>query len=845
MGQDTTGTYLTTTAAAEGRMPGFQFYVDWAEYGFVADGDLDHWTDESGHVLEMRGDMQGVNWQKSLAAVGSGVVSSAYVTLGNEDFRFSPSNESSPLRYDSGSTGTNLIANSSFEGAGAGGVDVFAVWHEAAGDGAVTDELVLFYTLAHACKLTCGASNNTNVHQHETGIIPGIKYSCRLFTRVAAGDSAGRYSVYDVTNGADIIASTAAGADGSVVYTPVSFQFVAPAGCTEIALYLYPSAANGDIAYFDSVRVANVDYLGNGAIHFKRAVIRCGFYSDTNPILNPGFETAGAAPPVFASWTDTVGAGAIADGTPVYRGGAHSCMLTCGAGPTTSVHQHIAVAPGNVYSLSFYECTPFGDNPGRYSVYDDTGLADIIAVTNCAASAGPVFGLNTATFTAPAGCLSVSLFFYPSATNTDVAYFDDVSMTAWEYTRQMTGYIVAARENYQARTVELEIRDRGADLARAKLSTGPGPVPYTRVYRDHTAHDYLDHLVAQWLATTPGKDAVGACDFDLGMINLDVAWMNDETAWAEMQAVAEAQMGRLWYDKDGDLHFDDGTHWVTPGGDAWDDPTVVQATLAMKFRDCSPSYEFTNIVNHVVVDYAPYESQVEANIYTCHEVLVVPPNGSITHKAKYSDPVDAFEALAATADPATTDYWAVSAGGMDMTASISIVASDYSAWSDLAITNADLVYTAYVTILKRRGHLFLETDADSKYECEDATSIAAHGRTTLTVSSKYVQGRLHAEIVGDFLLSRFKQPVQIVSLSGVPARPWLEIGDRIHAQDTAGSEIHADYLVGRLTWQYSPKGGYTQGISLMLIADLFPQSAYFIIGTSHYGVHANQGYYFW
>jgi hypothetical protein len=689
VGQDTTGTALTTTAAATGRVPCFQFWVDWDETGFSAPGHMElDWTDESAHVLSMRGDMQGVNWTKSLAAVGSGVSSSAYVTLGNEDFRFSPSNLSSALT-------------------------------------------------AH---------------------------------------------------------------------------------------------------------------IANGAIHFKRAVIKAGFYSATSKIAG-GFEALGAGDPdFFQYWTETTSDGVIKDETVQVRTGDRACKLEQGAsGLTKVVSDNILVSPGNVYTLTFYECTPFGDNPGRYKV-TVAGGADIVAITNCAVTAGTIYGVNTATFTAPAGCTAVSICLYPSATSTNIAYFDDVTVTAWEYTRQMTGYIVAARENYQARTVELEIRDRGADLARAKMSTGPGPTPYTRVYRGHTAHDYLDHLVAQWLATTPGKDAVGTCLFDNGMISPDLAWMNDETVWAEMQAVAEAQMGRLWYDKDGDLHFDDGTHWVKPATNAWDDPTVVQATLAMKFRDCSPSYEFGNIVNHVIVSYSPYQSQPVANLYTCREVLTVPPDDHIHHKAKYTGPVDAFEAFSYDADPTSTDYWAVSAAGADMSSSITITALDYSAWSDLEIANADTVYTAYVTILKRRGHLFEEQDDNSKYEAEDAASIAVHGRTTLTVSNKYIQSLTHAQIVGDFLLSRFKDPVQIINLTGIPARPWLEVGDQVHIQDTAGSEVHDDYLIGRLGWQYTPKGGYTQSMAVMLIGDLFPLDHYFIIGTSHYGAAGGadgHGHYFW
>ncbi len=855
MGQDTTGTALLTTAAAAARHPIKQLWIDWEDYGFVADAQLHHWTDESARVKEMSGDMQGVNYLKSLAAVGSGVVNVATVLLDNTDFRYSPSNESSPLRYDSGSTGTNLIANNSFEDAGAL-PPVFDVWHEDVGDGAVTDELVLFYTLAHACKLTCGASNNTGVHQHVTGIIPGIKYSCRLYTRVAAGDSAGRYSVYDVTNGADIIAGTAGGADGSVVYTLVPFQFVAPVGCTEIALYLYPSAANGDIAYFDSVRVANVDYLGNGGIHFKRAIIRTGFYSSTNLILNPGFETHAADD--FDDWVETASDGAIVV-TATVHGGTHACLLTEGA--TTGIagchiEQDFIVVPGNVYLLTFWT-RGLADHAGLYGVYDATGGADIIAATNTGVG-GDTYTQVSTTFTAPTGCVLARLIFYPGATAGWRAYFDDVSLTAYEYLRQMTGYIVSATEAYAARTITLELRDRGADLALARMSTGPEGT-YTRLHENVTAHTYLDALVTQWNGATPamGRDDIGTCVFDAGMVNLAYAWMDDETVWSEMQAVAESQMGRLWYDKDGDLHFDDGTHWATPGGNAWDDPTVVQAALVMAFKDCNPIYEFTNVANHIKVNHQAYYANPVADVeYELKEVLMVPPGGgTLIHKAEMQTPVQTYGANCFGAAPtyavphthvqATSAYWAVTAGGTEINNDITITSKVYTGRVEFTITNANATYTAFITKLELNADHPLDDQASAGiYECEDAASIALHGRLTMPVNNRYIQDRLHASIVGDFLLSRFKEPVEVLTLSGVPARPWLEVGDRTHLQDTAGSGIHADYLLGRITWRFGD-GGYTQTLSAMLVSDLFPVADWFIIGTSKYGSGADHGHYFW
>ena len=58
------------------------------------------------------------------------------------------------------------------------------------------------------------------------------------------------------------------------------------------------------------------------------------------------------------------------------------------------------------------------------------------------------------------------------------------------------------------------------------------------------------------------------------------------------------QLGRVWYDKDGLIHFDDGTHWVKPNDESYDDPTTSQATFTTStFGALDPVWDFDGIVN--------------------------------------------------------------------------------------------------------------------------------------------------------------------------------------------------------------------------------------------------------
>ena len=403
-----------------------------------------------------------------------------------------------------------------------------------------------------------------------------------------------------------------------------------------------------------------------------------------------------------------------------------------------------------------------------------------------------------------------------------------------EYLRQVTGYIVNTPESLRGRTVTFEIRDRAADAAFTRASTV--------LYPDTTAKAYLEALCALM-----DRDAVASADqqFDDGMMVIPYVWLDDETLWDEMHLVAESQMGRLWFDKDGDLHFEDGSHWVKAGGNAWDDPTISQATFTTaSFADLSPVYDPGAIFNHVIAEYQPRYVGTLQTIYSDSEMHTIRPEVSTgsnvkTLKAEFRYPVSSI------VDPvASTDYEATTAGARNITTSVTMDLTAYAATADLEITNAHAYFTAFMTKLQLRGCPLL-TEQSMKYEAEDSGSIAYFGRRTFPLrQNPYVQTYRHAQMIADFLLSRFKVPVQRVSLKGVPARPWLEVGDRITVTETL-TDIDEDYFTVSIKWTFDGGAGYVQSIDAIRCGDLFPYTDYFTLGTSVYGPVTGHGRLFW
>jgi len=414
-----------------------------------------------------------------------------------------------------------------------------------------------------------------------------------------------------------------------------------------------------------------------------------------------------------------------------------------------------------------------------------------------------------------------------------------------EYLRQITGYIVGITENYANHEVTFEIRDRAAQAAYGRHSTA--------LYSDTKVSDYLQ-AVADHLDDEPANKL-----FDDGLIPLAYAWMDDETVWSEMQTIAECQIGRVWYDKDGDLHFDDGSHFVKHHTDTYDDPGTWQATLTTaSFAALNPHYDSESIFNHIVIEYQPRYIATAQIVHTATEILSIPPLHSIHYDARFRGPVYTTPENYSGDTGAwrdTTTIVVTTAGGTDLTSSLSVFYSgNLAMYSPYVLSNLNASYTMFVVQFQISGTPVLGQEP-AKYETEDPTSISAYGRRTLIMQTNpYITRLHHAQLVADFMLAKCKDPIGIATLTGVPALPWLEPGDRVRVTEANvgfdGAPYVDDFFIGRISWSWSPKEPYLMDIGLVRCQDVFAELAtdsypYFIIGTSVYGSGVGGGKLFW
>ena len=154
--------------------------------------------------------------------------------------------------------GAEVLSNTGFETAGAGGANIWANWIEAVGDGSgtIADETTLTHAGSHAAKLTSSGVNwfSPQVNYSPT-VTPSQNYQISFWTR-GDGTHAGKYSILDATHTAYLNASSSGLTTGvtGTTYTQVTTTVAIPAGCTSITIFLVPdNAGAGNVAYFDDV----------------------------------------------------------------------------------------------------------------------------------------------------------------------------------------------------------------------------------------------------------------------------------------------------------------------------------------------------------------------------------------------------------------------------------------------------------------------------------------------------------------------------------------------------------------------------------------------------------------
>lgn len=278
-------------------------------------------------------------------------------------------------------------------------------------------------------------------------------------------------------------------------------------------------------------------------------------------LTTDSFETPGAGPPVFLYWSENLLGGAVVqDNIFCADGGAFSCKITEG-GAATNVYQDITVVPGDNRQLRFWN---YGDgaNEGRYSIYDVTNAADIVAITATGHSAAGWLEI-TQEYTVPAGCITVRISFYCPVAGGSDAWFDGVtdaqvpSSLSWGAMRDIRQLSSPMGGSVTPLPHDILSASHGdstpAAVVRGDLMTGQGVAPVWTALPAGLAHELFKMDGA-------GNESLWAA-FDWGDISAaaGVDMVHDHSVALEGGEVPLASLGSY---TQGDLIIGGGADWT-------------------------------------------------------------------------------------------------------------------------------------------------------------------------------------------------------------------------------------------------------------------------------------------
>jgi len=302
-----------------------------------------------------------------------------------------------------------------------------------------------------------------------------------------------------------------------------------------------------------------------------------------------------------------------------------------------------------------------------------------------------------------------------------------------------------------------------------------------------------------------------------------------------MVRVAEAEGGRIWFDGLGQLHFWNYLHLAGMA------TAATYLATSTHFTELLPDLDYANIWNRFVIPYRPRFMAGLQAVWQSSQAIAVPPNSTGIMTAQFQQPVYAIYADTGYVEPRLeryVDFTARTSSYIDKTASSLVTVPTTKRYAQrmnihLINTTAQQLYFDDVQV---RGWPILVTE-ERRAEDKSDVSIAAYDeRTNDKIDNVYVQSEEAAQSLASSLVYRYKNPRLIVKLRGAWGHPYLEVGDKVHVDDSGANStgVHTDFFVGAIDWRCD-RWTYEHDLTLMEAAAIYANADYFVIGTTALG----------
>jgi len=209
-------------------------------------------------------------------------------------------------------------------------------------------------------------------------------------------------------------------------------------------------------------------------------------------------------------------------------------------------------------------------------------------------------------------------------------------------------------------------------------------------------------------------------------------------------------------------------------------------------RDFQPDYE--GLANYIEVPITPLVPEIYAEVYRSKEPIPINSDDTLAINCVYNDPpvipINIGSYPASTAIAYETDSDGNETGSQLMITT----GTEYYAWgADVFVYNLKAVATYFVIAIS--GHALIESGKES-YITQDDDSVYEYGTKLFKVKkNSLIQTREMAKIIGDGLLSVYKQPRKDITLDW-RGNPALELGDEIYTTiyDKGGITTYGTFM---------------------------------------------------
>lgn len=382
-----------------------------------------------------------------------------------------------------------------------------------------------------------------------------------------------------------------------------------------------------------------------------------------------------------------------------------------------------------------------------------------------------------------------------------------------------------------AATVTINCRSRDDIILNQRVSTAQSIFVAL-----HNGNATESDIIAQFLQD--GGLTISDYVTDPGLFIVPWAWLDDESPVEECWQVAAGCGGRFYCDQDGVFRYENMAHWLMSPHDTSQE-TIDESGYAQMD---GPTYDDRELYSGVTVVASPRDTLQGGSLWSADQTVVVPANSTVNLLAKLRQPAYTIDSV---------EYTAVSAGGRNMDADITINLTKYAQRVNLEIINSNLTYAAELVALSLTGAPVsgapsIEETRSSTLTFWTSHSSARPGRIKLLRGNAYVQTQAQAIALAEFGRDRYQLPRLSWTLRNVPGKADRRLGDRITVGGTSMSSDRDAFIIG-IAFRLSNRG-FAQDIDLIDAGNtsdstgLYIYDDYFIIGTNKLGFGAGSGH---